>query len=298
MRLLSVFASFIAALVTVLLIFGCYKEQTALNNTGGMEDVRERTAAYRTEVEALQNRLEQLNQQKAEAEARLTTLLNRENYKTEPTAFLSFDGGFSANTLEIIKVLDQHGLKGTFFVIGENIEKSDTLKAEMKKAAQNGHRIGIRSYKNSVSTMYESVDAYFEDLYKCRDLLKEILGEAPVLVRMPGGTGTADIRFTKNTGNENAISEVLDRMEKEGFVVNDWSVNSQDTVSGLSVDDAVSQTLSSSKKCLSATYKTNVLLFTDEKKTYRMLPDVIKGLQDQGFTFATLPTAMFIKRQR
>lgn len=298
MRLLSVLASFVAALVSILLIFGCFREEAARNNTGGLEDTRARTEAHRAEVVQLQQRLDRLQEQIKDANTSLTILQNRENYKTEPTAFLTFDGGFTANTAEIVKVLDEHELKGTFFVIGENLEKSESARAALKAAAENGHKIGIRSYKNSVSSMYASVDAYFEDLYACRDLIKSITGETPVLVRMPGGTGTADIRLTSNTGDADALEKMLERMTEEGFIVNDWSVNSQDTVSSLSQSDAVDATLKSSKKYLTATYKTNIVLFTDEKKTYRMLPDVIDGLKDLGFNFSALPTAIVISRQR
>lgn len=298
MRLLSILASFVAALAIVLLIFGCVKEKSALSNTGGLEDVKARTQTYKSEVEQLRLRLANLESQIASATERLTVLQNRENYKTEPTAFLTFDVAFTANTKEILKVLDEAGLKGTFFVIGELIENNASAQALLKEAAAKGHKIGIRSYKNSVSTMYESEEAYFEDLYRCKDLLKNILGTEPVLVRMPGGTGTADIKLSKNTKNDDTLEKILDRMTTEGFIVNDWSVNSLDTDYNTDLADAVTSSLNSSKKYLSTTYKTNIVLFSDEKRTYRMLPDIIEGLRTQGFAFSTLPSSIVIARQR
>lgn len=299
MRLFSVFVSFLAALVTVLLIFGCYKEQNAsLQNNGGMEDVRLKTEEYRQQIGSLEEQKISLEQQKAAASLRLEQLQNRENYKTEPTAFLTFDVRFSAQTYEIIEILDKNEIKGTFFVIGEQIESNNTAKAALKAAAEKGHRIGIRSYADSVSTMYKSEEAYFEDLYKCRDLIKEITGQNPVLVRMPGGTGTADIRFKNNTGSSETLKNILTRLENEGFTVNDWTVNSQDTDSSVSTENVISQTVAASKKYLSATYKTNLILFTDSKKTVKVLPDIIHALEAQGYTFSGLPAAICITRQR
>jgi len=298
MRLFSVFVSFLAALVTVLLIFGCYKEQNAMQNNGGLEDVRLKTQEYRQQISALEERKSSLLTQKQDAEKRLELLQNRENYKTEPTAFLSFDVRFSTQTAEIIEILDRYQIKGTFFVIGEQVASSETAKATLRAAAQKGHKIGIRSYADSVSSMYKSEEAYFDDLYKCRDLIKEITGQDPTLVRMPGGTGTADIRFKNNTGNKDALQAILTRLEKEGYTVNDWTVNSQDTDASLSVDSVISQTVAASKKYLSATYKTNLILFTDTKKTVKVLPDIIRALEEQGYEFSGLPAEICITRQR
>ena len=298
MRLISIFISFAAALITVLLAFGCYKEQVALDNNGGMEDTRQRIEQYRREIETLEAQLKALENQKQEAADRLALLQSKENYKTEPTTFLTFDGGFTANTVEIVKILDKYELKGTFFIIGETLENSKTMREALKSAAESGHKIGIRSYKNSVSTMYKDEEAYFEDLYACRDLIKEITGQDAVLVRMPGGTGTADIRFKKNTGSDETLQKVLTRLEAEGFMVNDWTVNSQDTDSDLSAEDVVTNTLYYSKKYLTTTYKTNLILFTDTKKTDSSLPGIIDGLKTQGYSFSGLPTAITITRQR
>lgn len=297
MRFTSVFLSFLTALMSLLLIFGCYKEKTAIENTGSFEDVKQRTEVYRNDVANLQKALEDLTQQKAESEKKLATLENRENYKTEPTAFLTFDGGFSTNTVSILETLNASEIKGTFFVVATNLKSSETLRAELKSAAEQGHKIGIRSYSDDLSKIYASEEAYFEDLYACRDLIKGITGTAPTLVRMPGGTATAEIRFKKYTGSDETFKSVLARLEAEGFMVNDWSVNTNDATE-TDIDTIVSKTMSGSAKTLKSTYKTCVVLFTDMKRTNTALPQIISGLKGQGYTFATLPTAICITRQR
>ncbi len=297
MRFASVFIAFIAALASLLLIFGCYKEKTAIENIGGFEDVVQKTATYRQDIEDLQQRLNDLAQQKVEAEGQLAQLESRENYKTTPTAFLTFDGGFSQNTVSVIETLNKNDLKGTFFVVAENLKNSESLRTALKEAWEAGHKIGIRSYSDDLEKIYASEEAYFADLYACRDLIREITGETPVLVRMPGGTATAEIRFKKYTGSSDVFPAVLARLEKEGFMVNDWSVDSTNATES-NVDDIVSTTLKGSSRTLKATYKTCVILFTDNKRANTALSRVISGLKEQGYTFATLPAGICITRQR
>ncbi len=297
MRFTSVFVTFIAALASLLLIFGCFKEKTAIENIGGFEDVIQKTETYRQDIANLQKQLNELTVQKAETENRLSQLKSRENYKTTPTAFLTFDGGFSSNTVDVIETLNKNQLKGTFFVVGTNLKSSQSLRAALKTAWESGHKIGIRSYSDDLKKIYSSEDAYFSDLYACRDMVKEITGESPILVRMPGGTATAEVLFERYTGSEDVFPKVLARLEDEGFMVNDWSVDSKNATE-TDVDTIVSTSLKGSEKTLKATYKTCVVLFTDNKRANTSLSRIISGLKEQGYTFATLPTGICITRQR
>ena len=297
MRFISVFATFIAALLSVVLIFGCYKEKTAIENAGGFEDVLQKTENYRQDIASLEAELEEIARQKAQAQERLDKLQSLENYKTEPTAFLTFDSGFSQYSVETVKILDQNQIKGTFFVVAENLKANETLRKALKEAFDNDHKIGIRSYSDNLSKIYRSEEAYFEDLYACRDLVKEITGEAPVLVRMPGGSATAEYWFKKYTGSNEVFQKVLSRLIAEGFVVNDWSVDTKNAQQS-DVDQIVSTTLNGSGKVLKATQKTCVVLFVDNKRVPTSLPRIISGLKEQGYQFAGLPTGVVITRQR
>ncbi|MBQ5743248.1 MAG: polysaccharide deacetylase family protein [Clostridia bacterium] len=297
MRFASVFITFIAALTSLLLIFGCFKEKTAIENIGGFEDVVQKTEDYRQEIEDLKQELQNLTNKKTEAEGALAILESRENYKTTPTAFLTFDGGFSQNTVDVIETLNKNELKGTFFVVGTNLKTSENLRNALKSAWETGHKIGIRSYSDDLKKIYSGENAYFEDLYAIRDLVKEITGESPILVRMPGGTATAEVLFERYTGSKDVFPKVLARLEAEGFMVNDWSVDSKNATN-TDVDEIVSTTLNGSSRTLKATYKTCVVLFTDNKRANTSLPRIIAGLKDQGYTFASLPTGICITRQR
>ncbi len=297
MRFTSVFISFIAALASLILIFGCYKEKTAIENIGGFEDVVQKTESYRQDISNMKQQLQDLSSQKTAAEEKLAQLQSYENYKTTPTVFLTFDGGFSQNTVDVIETLDKYQLKGTFYVVGTNLKSSETLRASLKSAWESGHKIGIRSYSDDLKKIYSSEEAYFEDLYACRDMVKEITGETPILVRMPGGTATAEILFERYTGKKDVFQAVLARLQAEGFMVNDWQVDSENATN-TDVDNIVETTLKGSSRTLKSTIKTCVILFTDNKRANTSLSRIIAGLKEQGYTFATLPTGICITRQR
>lgn len=293
MKYFSVFASFAAGLAALLLIFLCARENAAIENNGGIDSVKTLTVTYREKVESLRSEIERVEAETKIVSERLELVRSRENYKTEPTAFLTFDGGFTSTTAEIVDILDEHEIKGTFYVVGKTVRGNEAMRRELKEAFDAGHRIGIRSDSDDLKKIYSSEEAYFEDLYECRDLIKEITGVAPVLVRMPGGTGTAEQMF-----DDGVLADVLARLEQEGFIVNDWTTNSNDTKSSYDADDVASAVLSGSKKTLSRTYKTCLILFMNTAKAKQALPDVIEGMLEQGYRFSAVPTAFTIIKHR
>lgn len=59
---------------------------------------------------------------------------------TEKVVYLTFDDGPCAKTtLKILEILDNFGIKATFFCVGENVQRNPLLFAEIKKR---GHAVG------------------------------------------------------------------------------------------------------------------------------------------------------------
>lgn len=55
---------------------------------------------------------------------------------------LTFDDGPSESTIELLDVLDRHGVRATFFLIGANVRR---LPAVARQIARRGHQIGNHS---------------------------------------------------------------------------------------------------------------------------------------------------------
>ena len=63
-------------------------------------------------------------------------------YRTEPTAFLTFNSVPSSNTAKILDILKENNVKATFYITGSLIQ-TDEDRAVVKRIVDEGHAIGI-----------------------------------------------------------------------------------------------------------------------------------------------------------
>lgn len=134
------------------------------------------------------------------------------------TMYLTFDDGPSAkNTPEVLDILKEKGVKATFFVIGEMAEANPEL---IKRIAGEGHAIGIHCDNHDYKRLYESVESFKDDFYRARKTIEEITGIAPVIYRFPGGS--------VNEYNKGVNKQIIDEMDKLGFVYFDWNISAED----------------------------------------------------------------------
>ena len=83
--------------------------------------------------------------------------------------YLTFDDGPSENTKKIMDILAKYDAKATFFVTGRNQDYNYLI----KDAYNAGHTIALHTYSHEYSTVYASVDAYFDDLNKVGQMVKK-----------------------------------------------------------------------------------------------------------------------------
>ena len=102
----------------------------------------------------------------------------------EKVIYLTFDDGPSENTKKILDVLDKYNAKATFFVTGNGKKYNKYI----KEAHDRGHTIGLHTYTHNYKQVYSSVNAYFEDLDKVGQMVKEQIGYVPHYIRFPGGS--------------------------------------------------------------------------------------------------------------
>ena len=100
-------------------------------------------------------------------------------------AYLTFDDGPVPNiTPQILDTLKEKNVKATFFVIGSYANKYPEL---VKRAYDEGHTIGLHSYTHQKS-MFNSLEAFKEEVDKNFDVVYDITGEVPKFFRVPYGT--------------------------------------------------------------------------------------------------------------
>lgn len=133
--------------------------------------------------------------------------------------YLTFDDGPSEYTLELLDILDRHGLKATFFITPEDTEESFNL---MNEIVGRGHTIGIHTYSHDYNQIYSSVESYLADFSAARELIYKATGIECKLYRFPGGS--------KNSYNTQTGAAIIEEMNRRGFVYFDWNVDSEDAV--------------------------------------------------------------------
>ena len=126
---------------------------------------------------------------------------------------LSFDDGPSAaNTARVLDLLDEHGARGTFFVVGSRIPGQQDV---LRRAAQSRHEIANHTYSH-LHTVHLSRDELRREIVQTNRVIAEVLNgiAAPVrFVRPPFGK---DRRRITAVASELGLLTVL------------WSIDSGD----------------------------------------------------------------------
>jgi len=192
------------------------------------------------------------------------------------TIFLTFDDGPSKNTPHVLKVLADHDVKATFFVIAQNDEEGFQ---RMRDIVDQGHTIGMHSYCHEYSTVYQSVEAFLDDMYQIFTQIKEVTGVTPTLFRFPGGS--------INSYNAGMYQELIAEMMRRGFVPCDWNMSGEDAVNG---SHSPAQIVRNAMKTVDWVESGYLLLHDGgyASTTAEALDTLIGELQDKGFRFDKL----------
>lgn len=139
--------------------------------------------------------------------------------KKPKKVYLTFDDGPSANTQKILDILDEYGVKATFFMQTANSDEQLYL---YKKILDDGHTIGLHSYSHDYDEIYESKENFREDVTKISDYIYDNTGYRCLLYRFPGGSG--------NTSMKVSLEDCVDVLKEEGIEYCDWDIYAGDAV--------------------------------------------------------------------
>lgn len=184
--------------------------------------------------------------------------------------YLTFDDGPSANTDKILDILDDYGVKATFFVTGHNDKESI---ARYKRIVDEGHTIGMHSYSHKYKEVYASLSSFQEDYDRIHNLIKTATGVDCNLYRFPGGSS--------NQVSGEDMSYFIDFLNKKNVKYYDWNVTSGDASStAYTSQELIENVMNDVVK-----YKTSIVLMHDaenKKSTVESLPALIEALQAKG----------------
>lgn len=181
--------------------------------------------------------------------------------------YLTFDDGPSIYTDDILDILDEYGVKATFFVVGR---ENTASYSRYIRIVEEGHTLGMHSYSHVYSDIYASPESFAADTQRIRSLLEDVTGQTPVFYRFPGGSSN-DVSATD-------VRELADYLESQGIIYFDWNVSSGDAGKvPLTSDQIVRNALNGIE-----TRDTTVILLHDtaaKRSTVAALPAILEALQ-------------------
>lgn len=196
------------------------------------------------------------------------------NGPDQPQVALTFDDGPDEEnvTNAVIDILDQYGVKATFFFVGENVEKHPEV---VQKAFDSGHLILGHSYKHE-NLKSKNFQGVVEDLQITEAAIEEVIGKAPAAFRPPFG----DTDF-----------DVVNAAKQEGYNIILWSIDTIDWADGTVSEEIVDNVLSNVRN------GDIILMHTTKERveTPKALPIIIEGLQERGFDIVDIATMLDIE---
>ena len=98
---------------------------------------------------------------------------------------LTFDDGPDARwTPPLLDLLDRHGQKATFFVIGERAEYQRAL---LQDIVSRGHELGNHTWSHSYATPFMSPQQLANELVRTNTVIEQSTGQRPRWFRPPVG---------------------------------------------------------------------------------------------------------------
>ena len=101
----------------------------------------------------------------------------------EPKLALTFDDGPSEATPDILNLLDEYGVKATFFQIGANVRR---LPEFAREVAGRGHEIGNHSDTHPLF-VFRNPQFIHGELARAQETISEVTGQQPGFLRVPYG---------------------------------------------------------------------------------------------------------------
>ncbi len=134
----------------------------------------------------------------------------------EKVIYLTFNGGPSRLTDDLLDMLAKYDVKVTFFVSYSNPDCADLI----GRAYREGHSIGLYCYEQNTGVLYASEASYFKSFDKMEEIIREQTGEYTRLVRFVGGSSNT-VSVDSNSNIMGALARDLTNM---GYRYYDWNI--------------------------------------------------------------------------
>lgn len=189
-----------------------------------------------------------------------------------PFIALTFDDGPHATlTPKLLDILKERGIKVTFFVLGQCVAANPDV---LQRAYAEGHEIANHSWDHKAFTKV-GADGVASEINKTNDVIENVTGKKPTLVRPPYGATNAGI--TKRLNEEFGLKVIM------------WDVDPLDWKNRNS-EHVKSEILKSTKA------GSIVLAHDIHPTTVAAMAETIDALKEKGFKFVTVSELLAMDR--
>ena len=204
--------------------------------------------------------------------------------KDEKIIYLTFDDGPSVCTDDILRILKEENVKATFFVTAQ----FTPYLSKLTDIARDGHEVAIHTYSHNFK-MYQSIESYFEDLDKIKDVIIKYTGKSPRIMRHPGGSSNSI--FKKYNRDPQFMDRLCVALLDSGYQFVDWNLDSRDaTGNNVPVNVLV-------RSACQTAHHIQCLLMHDtgaKRTTVQALPQIIRFFKQQGYEFGVINSVDYV----
>lgn len=186
----------------------------------------------------------------------------------EKVIYLTFDAGYENGcTEQILDVLQKHGVKAAFFLVGNYMEQNPEL---VKRMAQEGHTVGNHTYHHWDMSKIGDMETFRGELQSIEELYTQITGQTmQKFYRPPQGIYSEEnLRMAKELGYRTVFWSLA-------YV--DWLNNDQPTS-----EEAFSKLIPRIHN------GAVVLLHSTSKTNAAILDDLLTRWEELGYRFGTV----------
>lgn len=187
--------------------------------------------------------------------------------------YLTFDDGPSHKvTNNVLDILKENKINGTFFLIGNQIKGKEDI---VKRIYNEGNGLGLHSYTHNYKKIYGNEDNFIKEMFDCRNEVKRVVGISPNIIRFPGGSSK---RLSKG---------FLIKLHEKNLKIYDWNLDNCDGLKPkTSPEELYEKAIEGSgkkKKIILLLHCTDV-----HENTYKALNKIIKYYKSKGYEFRTI----------
>ena len=214
--------------------------------------------------------------------------------------YLTFDDGPTKdNSNDIVFMLEEYGIKASFFCTGKNIGlRPDRIEAMLLR----GHIVACHSQTHEYVDIYSSIDAFVAEIKQYENALMEAINESGLIdpnyfsqmkkiIRFPGGTNNIHLE------PEEAL-EYINAVRALGYSVYDWTALTGDAEGNETAQSFIA-TLDASLSRAKSNNLDLIVLMHDKWSTNEALREILDHLIAEGYYFDTIdhcPEYTFVEK--